>query len=52
MIQTGTSLMDHLLKFDKLCRKLRSAGDGMDDDEKLVLLWEVYHLTMLIWCHN
>ena len=38
VMETGTSLMDHLLKFDELCLKLRAAGDNMDDDEKLVLL--------------
>uniref|UniRef100_A0AAV1T9V0 Polyprotein n=1 Tax=Peronospora matthiolae TaxID=2874970 RepID=A0AAV1T9V0_9STRA len=38
VMETGTSLMDHLLKFDELCLKLRAAGDSMDDDEKLVLL--------------
>ena len=37
-METGVSLMDHLLNFDELYRKLRAAGDSMDDDEKLVLL--------------
>ena len=37
-MDTGTSLMDHLMKFDEMCIKLRAAGDSMDDDEKLVLL--------------
>ena len=40
VMETGTSLMDHLLKFDELCLKLRAAGDSMDDDENLVLLLE------------
>ncbi|CAI5708033.1 unnamed protein product [Peronospora farinosa] len=38
VMETGASLMDHLLKFDELCLKLGAAGDSMDDDEKLVLL--------------
>ena len=38
VMETGVSLMDHLLNFDELYRKLRAAGDSMDDDEKLVLL--------------
>ena len=39
VMETGTNLMDHLLKFDELCLKLRAAGDSTDDDdEKLVLL--------------
>ena len=37
-MDTGTSLMDHLMKFDEMCIKLRAAGDSTDDDEKLVLL--------------
>ena len=38
VMQTGSGLMDLLLKFDELCLKFRAAGDSMDDDEKLVLL--------------
>ncbi|CAI5734061.1 unnamed protein product [Peronospora farinosa] len=38
VMETGASLMDHLLKFDELCLKLGAAGDIMDDDEKIVLL--------------
>ena len=38
VMETGASLMDHLLKFDELCLNLGAAGDSMNDDEKLVLL--------------
>ena len=38
VMETGASLMDHLLKFDELCLKLRAAGDSMNNDEKPVLL--------------
>uniref|UniRef100_A0AAV1T3D6 Polyprotein n=1 Tax=Peronospora matthiolae TaxID=2874970 RepID=A0AAV1T3D6_9STRA len=40
VMEIGTNLMDHLLKFDELCLKNRAAGDSMDDNEKLVLLLE------------
>lgn len=36
-METGASLMDHLLNLDELCLKLRAAGDSIDDDEQLVL---------------
>lgn len=39
-METGTSLMCHLLKIDELCLNLRASGDSMDDDENLVLLLE------------
>uniref|UniRef100_A0AAV1V986 CCHC-type domain-containing protein n=1 Tax=Peronospora matthiolae TaxID=2874970 RepID=A0AAV1V986_9STRA len=38
VMETGTNLIDHLLKFYELCLKLRAAGDSMDDDEKLIFL--------------
>jgi hypothetical protein len=34
----GSSLMEHLLKFDEICMKLSGVGDKMDDTEKLVIL--------------
>uniref|UniRef100_A0AAV1USC1 Uncharacterized protein n=1 Tax=Peronospora matthiolae TaxID=2874970 RepID=A0AAV1USC1_9STRA len=49
--------MDHLLKFDELCLKLRAAGDSMDDDEKLVLLLgslssEIDDMVRIIEAHS
>ena len=38
VMDTGTSLLYRLLKFDELYLKIRAAGDSMDDDEKLVFL--------------
>ena len=50
VMETGVSLMGHLLEFDELCIRLGAAGDSMDYDKQQFYCWEGYYPNMMIWC--